>query len=193
MLKLSKFHTRLIFMPYSHFDLESLKNQLEQAMLAGYIYQHQQHMLVLQEALTEDGSALNNFVQHEHTTDQIGMQFGLRLSDNQWQFVIGITHSNQNKNYEIGAGNLKGDERAFNLLYAFYNFPKAFYTVSMPLACNSQQLSEAIEQQLFQQETLSFLNSAIKINPMGQQVAWMKNFIMQQALDMKVRIQTTLL
>ena len=180
-------------MPYSHFDLESLKKKLEQAMLAGYIYQHQQHMLVLQEALTEDGSALSNFIQHEHTTDQIGMQFGLRLLDNQWQFVIGITHSNQNKNYEIGAGNLKGDERAFNLLYAFYNFPKAFYIVSMPLACNSQQLTDAIEQQLFQQDSMRFLNSAIKTNPMGQQVTWMKNFIMQQALDMKVRIQTSLL
>ena len=54
-------------MPYSHFDIEALKSSLEQAALAGYIYQHQQHMLVLQEALNDDGSALNNFIQHEHT------------------------------------------------------------------------------------------------------------------------------
>lgn len=180
-------------MPYSHYDLEALKNSLEQAILAGYIYQHQQHMLVLQEALNEDGSALSNFIQYEHSTDQLGLQFGLRLLENQWQFVVGITHSNQDKSYEIGVGNLKGDERAFNLLYAFYNFPKGFYTISMPLACNSQQLNNAIEQQLFQLDTMSFLNTAIKTNPMGQQVAWMKEFIVQQALEMKVRIQTALI
>ena len=180
-------------MPYSHFDIEALKSSLEQAALAGYIYQHQQHMLVLQEALNDDDSALNNFIQHEHTADQIGLQFGLRLSEKQWQFVVGITHSNQDRSYEIGAGNLKGDERAFNLLYAFYNFPKGFYTISMPLACNSQQLTQAIEQQLFQLDSMSFLNTAIKTNPMGQQVEWMKDFIVQQALDMKVRIQTALL
>ena len=63
----------------------------------------------------------------------------------------------------------------------------------MPLACNSQQLTQAIEQQLFQLDSMSFLNTAIKTNPMGQQVEWMKDFIVQQALDMKVRIQTALL
>ena len=89
-------------------------------------------------------------------------------------------------------GNLKADQRAFNLLYAFYNFPKAFYLVSLPLAANSIQLEEAIESQLFNQLQLDFLNTAIKTNPMGQQVNWMKSFIVQQALDMKVRIQTCL-
>ena len=67
-------------MPYSHFDLEALNARLAQAKLAGFIYQHQQHMLILQEALNEDGSPLNNFVQHELSSDQLGLQFGLRLS-----------------------------------------------------------------------------------------------------------------
>ena len=180
-------------MPYSHFDILSLKARLEQAQLAGYLYQHQQHMLTLQEVTHEDGSPLNIFAQHELTADQIGLQFGLRLLDDQWQFMLGVTHSNQDRGYEIGAGNLKGDQRAFNLLYAFYNYPKGFYTVSMPLACNTQQLEDAIEQQLFEQPALSFLSSALKTNPMGQQVQWMKSYIVQEALNMKVRIQTALL
>lgn len=180
-------------MPYSHFDLEALKARLAQAKLAGFIYQHQQHMLILQEALNEDGSALNNFVQHELSSDQLGLQFGLRLSEQKWEFVIGITHSNQDRRYEIGAGNLKGDQRAFNLLYAFYNYPKGFYTISMPLACNATQLKNAIEEQLYALPEMAFLDSAVKTNPMGEQVQWMKAFIEQNALDMKVRIQTSLL
>lgn len=181
-------------MPYSHFNLENLKQCLEQAGLAGYIYQHQHNILVLQEAFNEDGSALNNFVQHEHTGDQLGIQFGLRLSDNkQWDFLIGVTHSNQDRSYEIGAGYLKGDDRAFNLMYAFYNYPKAFYCVSMPLVSNAQQLENAIESQLFQLKQLDFLHTALKTNPMGEQVNWMEAFIVQAALDMKVRIQTSLL
>lgn len=181
-------------MPYSHFDIDALKSRLEQAKLAGFIYMHNRNMLTLQEALNEDGSALDNFAQHELTADQIGLQFGLRLSDdNEWQFMIGLTHSNQDRSYEIGAGNLKGDQRAFNLLYAFYNYPKGFYTASMPLVSNAQQLQDAIQQQLFNQPALSFLDNAIKTNPMGQQVQWMKSFIIQAALNMKVRIQTALL
>jgi len=78
------------------------------------------------------------------------------------------------------------------LFYAFYNHPKAFYLVSLPLAANSAQLEEAIESQLFNQPELNFLNTVVKTNPMGQPVHWMKNFITQQALDMKVRIQTCL-
>lgn len=180
-------------MPYSHFNIETLKQYLEQARLAGFIYQHQQHMLVLQEPLDEHASALNNFIQHQHSTDQLGLQFALRLLQNQWQFMLGITHSNQNRSFEIGAGNLKGDDRAFNLLYAFYNYPKGFYTVAMPLAATTAQLEQAIEQQLFQLEQMAFLHSAIKTNPLGEQIYWMKDFIIQQALDMKVRIQTQLL
>ena len=42
-------------MAYSAFDLSTLKTRLEQAELAGYIYQHQQHILVLQEPFSEDG------------------------------------------------------------------------------------------------------------------------------------------
>ena len=180
-------------MPYSHFDLEALKARLAQAKLAGFIYQHQQHMLILQEAVNEDGSALNNFVQHEMSSDQLGLQFGLRLSEQKWEFVIGITHSNQDRRYEIGAGNLKADQRAFNLLYAFYNYPKGFYTISMPLACNANQLKNAIAAQLYALPEMAFLDSAVKTNPMGEQVQWMKAFIEQNALDMKVRIQTSLL
>ncbi|NNG99328.1 hypothetical protein [Acinetobacter sp. ANC 5414] len=172
--------------------IDIVKSSLEQAQLAGYIYQHNTHLLVLQEPLNDDGSTLNNFVQHELTADQIGLQFGLRLSDNHFDFLIGVTHSNQDRSYEIGAGNLKADQKAFNLLYAFYNYPKAFYLVSLPLAANSAQLEEAIENQLFNQPKLDFLDTAIKTNPMGQQVKWMKSFIVQQALDMKVRIQTCL-
>ena len=173
--------------------IDTVKSSLEQAQLAGYIYQHNNHLLVLQEPLNDDGSTLNNFVQHELTADQIGLQFGLRLSDNHFDFLIGVTHSNQDRSYEIGAGNLKADQKAFNLLYAFYNYPKAFYLVSLPLAANSAQLEEAIENQLFNQPKLDFLNTAIKTNPMGQQVKWMKSFIVQQALEMKVRIQTCLM
>ena len=179
-------------MPYSHFDIETLKKHLEHAHLAGFVYQHQQHMLVLQETLNKGGSTLNNFIQHDYSTDQLGLQFGLRLLDNQWQFMIGITHSNQDRSYEIGAGNLKGDQRAFNLLYAFYNYPKGFYSISMPLAATTEQLQNALEQQLFNLMTMDFLNSATKVNPMGEKVYWMKAFIIQQALEMKVRIQTSL-
>lgn len=180
-------------MPYSHYDLETLKQRIEAALLAGYIYQHNQNVLVLQEAFSEDGSAYQNFIQHEFTADQIGLQFGLRLSNNNIEFLVGITHSNQDRSYEIGAGNLKGDQKAFNLNYAFYNYPKGFYLVAMPLAATSQKLEEAIETQLFNQPQLAFLDSALKITPRGEQVKWMKQFIVQEALNMKVRIQTKLL
>ncbi|MGG6831186.1 UNVERIFIED_CONTAM: hypothetical protein MX611_13730, partial [Staphylococcus haemolyticus] len=113
-------------MPYNEFDLDTLKSRLEQAKLAGFIYQHQQHILVLQEPYTEDGSPLNIYIQHELTADQIGMQFGLRKLNGQWEYLLGMTYSNQQAGYEIGAGNLRGDQKAFNLLYAFYNYPKAF-------------------------------------------------------------------
>ena len=106
--------------------------------------------------------------------------------------MLGLTHSNQDRRYEIGAGHLKADQKAFNLLYAFYNYPKAFYLIHLPLMANSAQLEEAIESQLFNQERLGFLNSAMKTNPMGQQYNWMKSFIVQQALDMKVRMQICL-
>lgn len=78
-------------------------------------------------------------------------------------------------------------------MYAFYNYPKAFYLVSMQLASTSSQLEQAIEQQLFQHPELAFLDTAVKTNPMGEQVEWMKSFIVQQSLNMKVRIQTSLI
>ena len=180
-------------MAYSAFDLSTLKTRLEQAELAGYIYQHQQHILVLQEPFSEDGKPLNIYLQHELTADQIGLQFGLRLQEGHWEFLLGVTYSNQNAAYEIGAGNLKSDQKAFNLLYAFYNYPKAFYLVALPLTSNSQMLEQTLEQQLFSQPDLHFLDTAIKVNPMGEQITWIKNYILQQTLDMKVRIQTALL
>lgn len=180
-------------MAYSAFDLSTLKTRLEQAELAGYIYQHQQHILVLQEPFSEDGKPLNIYLQHELTADQIGLQFGLRLQEGHWEFLLGVTYSNQNAAYEIDAGNLKGDQKAFNLLYAFYNYPKAFYLVALPLTSNSQMLEQTLEQQLFSQPDLHFLDTAIKVNPMGEQITWIKNYILQQTLDMKVRIQTALL
>ena len=179
-------------MPYSHYDLETLKACLEKGLLAGYIYQHNQNLLALQEALNEDGTAYNNFIQHELTADQLGLQFGLRLWNNNIEFLIGITHSNQDRSHEIGTTHLKGDQKAFNLSYAFYNYPKGFYLVAMPLAATSQQLETAIEEQLFNIPALSFLHSAIKTTPRGEQVTWMKQFIIQEALNMKVRIQTSL-
>lgn len=180
-------------MPYSHYDLETLKSCLEKAALSGYIYQHNQYLLTLQDALNEDGSRYNNFIQHEVTADQIGMQFGLRLSNNNIEFLIGITHSNQDRSHEIGVGHLKADQKAFNLSYAFYNYPKAFYLVAMPLAATSQQLEAAIQSQLLNIEALNFIETATKVNPRGEQVQWMKQFIVQEALNMKVRIQTSLL
>ncbi len=96
------------------------------------MYQHSPELLVLQEPLNDDASCLNIFVQHELSADQIGLQFGLALPMiNNSHFLIGMTHSNQDRSYEIGAGNLKADQKAFNLLYAFYNYPKGFYLVDV--------------------------------------------------------------
>jgi hypothetical protein len=180
-------------MPYNEFDLDTLKSRLKQAKLAGFIYQHQQHILVLQEPYTEDGSPLNIYIQHELTADQIGLQFGLRKLNGQWEYLLGMTYSNQQAGYEIGVGNLRGDQKAFNLLYAFYNYPKAFFLVALPLSANTQALEQALDEQLFNQPELKFLEAAVKTNPMGEQVQWMKNYILQQALEMKVRIQTAIL
>ena len=87
------------------------------------MYKHSPELLVLQEPLNDDASMLNVFVQHELSADQIGLQFGLRCRDQQLSFLIGVTHSNQDRSYEIGAGNLKAEQKAFNLMYAFYNYP----------------------------------------------------------------------
>lgn len=171
---------------------DQIQQRLEDAQLAGYLYQHSPELLVLQEPLQEDGSTLNIFVQHEQTADQIGLQFGVNILAQGLEFLIGVTHSNQDRYYEIGTGNLKGDQKAFNLLYAFYNYPKAFYLVRLPLMANTAQLKDALEQQLFNQSSLAFLNDAVKTNPMGQQMHWMKDFIVQQSLDIKVRLQMCL-
>ena len=180
-------------MPYSHYDIETLKAALEKALLSGYIYQHNQNLLALQEVLNEDGSRYSNFVQHEFTTDQIGLQFGLRLSNNNIEFLIAITHSNQDHRSEISIGHLKGNQKAFNLCYAFYNYPKHFFVVETDLYANAEQFKDCLEKQLFSQPELSFLDTATKVNPMGQNYPWMKDYIAQLSLEMKVRIQTSLI
>jgi len=147
-------------MPYRRFTIETMKSRLEQARLAGFIYQHGSTVLALQQALNEDGSALNNFAQHGLSSDQIGLQFGLHLADGQWRFMLGVTHSNQDRGLEIGAGHL---------------------------------MEDAIAQQLFHIPELAFLHSALKISPAGQPAQWIKAFILQQALGMKVRMQSALL
>lgn len=174
-------------------NLETIKIRLEQAKLADHIYQHQQHILVLQQPLNDDGTPFSFYLQHELSADQIGLQFGLRLTAQNLELVLGMTHSDQNSRYEIGAGHLKGDQKAFNLLYAFYNYPKAFYNVAFNLSINSPDLERTLEEQFFQKPELDFLNTATKTNPMGVQYPWMKAYILQQVLDMKVRIQTSLL
>lgn len=172
--------------------LEQIKARLEQAHFAGNLYQHD-NILVLQEPYTENGAAFNIFVQHEHSSDQLGLQFAIKILDNKLNYLIGVTHSNQDSHYEIAVNHLKGDQKAFNLCYAFYNYPKQFYLIETDLYVNSDQFTQCIQQQLFTQPELAFLDSATKINPMGQTVHWMKDYILQSSLEMKVRIQTCLM
>lgn len=91
--------------------LEEIQKTLDQAQLAGHIYQQDQ-LLVLQEPFTQQGEALNIFVQHDLTADQLGMQFGIKVLDDQIEFLIGITHSNQDRRSEIGTWNLKGEQKS---------------------------------------------------------------------------------
>lgn len=173
-------------------SLEQIHQRLTEAQFAGNIYQHD-NILVLQGPYNEDGSAFNIFVQHDRTADQLGLQFAVQLKDNQPKFLIGVTHSNQDAGYEFAITQLKGVQKAFNLCYAFYNYPKKFYLIETDLHANSAQFSQSIEQQLFQIPELAFLHDAIKTNPMGQSYHWMKHYIVQSSLDMKVRIQTCLI
>lgn len=173
-------------------SLEQIHQRLVRSQFAGNIYQHND-ILVLQEPFTEDGSAFNIFVQHDRTADQLGLQFAVQLKENHLKFLIGVTHSNQDASYEFAVTQLRGDQKAFNLCYAFYNYPKNFYLVETDLYVNSAQFSQCIDQQLFQIPALSFLDDAVKVNPRGQSYHWMKHYIVQSSLDMKVRIQTCLI
>lgn len=173
------------------YSLSQIQKQLEEAKLAGNIY-NQDNLLVLQAPWQDDGSALNVFAQHEHTTEQIGLQFGLKISDSKIDYLIGFTLSNQDRSYEISAGNLKGDQSAFNLIYAFYNFPKRFYLVEMPLNARSDEIEYALERQLFSKAELAFIEQSLKINPHGEHIQWIKKFVLQQVFDMKVRLQLAL-
>ena len=170
------------------YDIHKIQAKLEHAQLAGNIYQ-QDNILVLQAPYQDDGSALNVFAQHEHTTEQIGLQFGIQVFADHIDYLIGLTFSNQDKHYEISAGNLKGDQSAFNLIYAFYNFPKSFFLARTSLSVTSSELENVLEQQLFSQADLSFIQTTIKTNPLGEQIQWIKAFIIQQSLEMKVRLQ----
>lgn len=170
--------------------LDALKQRLENAQpaLAGYIYQ-QDNILVLQEPQTEQGQDLEIFIQHDVSAEQIGLQFAVQQHATHIDFLIGLTFSNQDKSYEIGAGSLKGEQRAFNLLYAFYNYPKAFYIIRTPLNSDANQLQDAIEQQLFKRPEMAFLESAVKTNALGEKSYWMKSFIVQEAMQMQARLQ----
>ena len=171
-------------------QVDLLKQKLETATpaVAGFIYQ-QDNILVLQEPLTVDGQDLNVFIQHDVSAEQLGIQFALKQQDNDTEFLIGVTLSNQDKSYEIGAGSLKGEQRAFNLLYAFYNYPKAFYIIRCPLHADTNTIQDAIEQQFFQRPELAFLDTAVKTNALGEKSYWMKSFIVQEALQMQARLQ----
>lgn len=174
-------------------QVDLLKQKLETATppVAGYIYQ-QNNILVLQEPFTPEGQDLNVFIQHDVSAEQLGIQFGLKQHEDYTEFLIGVTFSNQDKSYEIGAGSLKGEQRAFNLLYAFYNYPKAFYILRCPLHSDANILQDAIEQQLFQRPEMAFLETAIKTNALGEKSYWMKSFIVQEAMQMQTRLQAVL-
>ena len=64
-------------------QIEQIKSKLEQAQLAGFLYQHSPELLVLQAPLNDDTSMLNIFVQHQLITDQIRLPFGLGCRDHQ--------------------------------------------------------------------------------------------------------------
>lgn len=183
-----------LYIVYGMWTLDQIQQKLSAQQLAGHIYCHQSdQILVLQEPFTPDGEALNIFVQHEHTADQIGLQFAVQLVDQQIRFLVGVTHSNQDPSSEISIGHLRGKQQAFNLCYAFYNYPKHFYVIETDLHANTAELLASLDQQLFQKPEVSFINSSMKINPMGQSYAWIKQYIEQLTLDMKVRIQTSLI
>ncbi|WP_173910156.1 hypothetical protein [Acinetobacter sp. Marseille-Q1618] len=169
-------------------NIQHIREKLENAKLAGNIYQ-QDNILVLQAPYQDDGSALNVFAQHEHSGEQIGLQFAIQIDEQHIEYMVGVTLSNQDKSYEISAGNLKAEQSAFNLMYAFYNYPKKFYLLKIPFTTQISEFKHIFEQQLFNQPKLKFLDTALKINPQGQSLAWIKDFVLQQALQMKVRIQ----
>ena len=173
------------------YKISQIQQQLEKAKLAGNIY-NQDQIFVLQAPWQNDGSALNVFAQHEHTTEQIGLQFGLKVFNDKIEYLIGFTLSNQDRSYEISAGNLKGDQKAFNLIYTFYNFPKRFYLINMPLNARSDEVEFAIEQQLFSKPELAFIEQSLKVNPHGEHIQWIRKFVLQQILEMKVRLQLAL-
>ncbi|QOW46760.1 MULTISPECIES: hypothetical protein [Acinetobacter] len=174
------------------FDLLQIQQQLERAQLAGHIYR-QDNILVLQAPYQDDGSALNVFAQHEHSGEQIGLQFAIQINEQHIDYLIGITLSNQDRLYEIAPGNLKGEQRAFNLIYAFYNFPKKFYLLKMPFTADTTEFNAVFEMQLFHRTELKFLDTALKTDPHGHNIPWIKDFMLRQALEMKVRIQLAIL
>lgn len=173
------------------FDLHNIKSKLQQQQLARHIHQYQ-NTLVLQEPSLEDGIPLNVFAQHEFSDDQVGLQFGLQMTENQLNMLVGLTYSNQNPLNEIGIHQLKGELRAFNLLYSFYNYPKALFLIEFPLCSSSSLISARLETVLLHTQQLSFIETALKINLVGEPVQWIKQFIFQQILSMKIRIQQAL-
>ena len=177
---------------YMMIDRDLIQQQLETTQLAGHIYTHQR-ILVLQEPLNSDGSTFNMFIQHDQTADQLGFQFAVEVLDQQLNLLIGVTHSNQDRSYEISAGNLKGDQKAFNLCYAFYNYPKQFFLVRSPLDATNVDFESELKTQLFEQAAMAFLNTAIKTTEDGIQQFWMKHQIFDLCVDMKQRLSQVLI
>lgn len=168
---------------------EQIKQHLEHAQLAGHIYQQDQ-ILVLQEPFSETGEALNIFVQHEITADQLGFQFAIQVLDDRIDFLIGVTHSNQDRSSEIGTWSLKGEQKAFNLCYAFYNYPKHFYILRYPIQLTEKEATLSLQQQLSAQVALDFINTALKTNQAGEPTPWMKEYILKLCLSMQQRLRT---
>ena len=169
-------------------DIEQIKSQLITHRLAGHIHQ-QNSVLVLQEPIMEDGTAYHVFAQHELSGNQVGLQFGIRVNSHSLSMLVGITHSNPNSGYEIAIQNLKGEHRAFNLLYSFYNYPKGFYLMEFSLHSHSSEIERQLHNGLNRIEPLRFIQTAIKITPTGKSIKWIEQFIFEQILSMKVRIQ----
>lgn len=171
----------------STLEFKTIQQRLEQSNIAGHIYQHEQ-ILVLQEPFTENGEALNIFVQHEQTADQLGMQFALKITEQDIEFLIGVTHSNQDRSHEIGTWSLKGEQKAFNLCYAFYNYPKHFYILRYPLNFSEDDALISLGQQLAAHDALDFIHTASKTNEQGEQTAWIKAYVLNLCLTMQKRL-----
>ena len=79
------------------------------------------------------------------------------------------------------------------MCYAFYNYPKHFYLLRCPLQASTTELENILQSELFDLPELDFLNTAIKVNAMGQEYFWIKSYILKLSSEMKKRIQNAVL